>query len=218
MPPAALQAALTAAKRRQHAARIAWRKAAEQYPEGDARLREALKAYKQAKAERQKLDAQIARAEPAKQTSERGLAFLVAEEGYRPYAYDDPAGNATFGVGHLIHRGRTTAADGAAWGTKATPKTRADVMRVLREDLSTRYEPAVREVVTKPLLPHQYDALVSLCFNIGTGGFKGSTVVKRINAGDFRGAADAILLWSKPAMLVPRRRRERELFLNGTYR
>jgi lysozyme len=43
-------------------------------------------------------------------------------------------------------------------------------------------------------------------------------VVKRINAGDFRGAADAILMWDKPSTLIPRRRRERELFLNGTYR
>jgi lysozyme len=43
-------------------------------------------------------------------------------------------------------------------------------------------------------------------------------MVKRINAGDFRGAADAILMWNKPSILIPRRRRERELFLNGTYR
>ena len=177
-----------------------------------------MNAYKAAKAVRQRLDAQIARAQPAKQVSNKGLAFLLAEEGYRPYAYDDPAGHCTFGVGHLVHRGATTAADRTTWGTKAKPKTRAEVMRVLREDLATRYEPAVREAVKKPLLPHQYDALVSLCFNIGTGGFKGSTVVKRINAGDFRGAADAILMWNKPAMLIPRRRRERELFLNATYR
>jgi lysozyme len=91
------------------------------------------------------------------------------------------------------------------------------VERVLRKDLA-RYEQAVRDAVRKPLKPHQFDALLSLAFNIGTGGFKRSTVVKRLNAGDFRGAADAILMWNKPAILVPRRRRERELFLNGTYR
>jgi lysozyme len=61
-------------------------------------------------------------------------------------------------------------------------------------------------------------AELSLCFNVGTGGFRSSTVVKRLNGGDFAGAADAILMWSKPSILVPRRRRERELFLNGTYR
>ena len=111
-----------------------------------------------------------------------------------------------------------TAADRAQWGSKAQPKPRALVERVLREDLATRFEPAVRDAVRKPLKQHQFDALVSLAFNIGTGGFRRSTVVKRLNAGDFRGAADAILMWDKPSILIPRRRRERELFLNGTYR
>ena len=99
-------------------------------------------------------------------------------------------------------------------GHKGEAETRALVERVLREDLA-RYEQAVREAVKKPLKPHQFDALLSLAFNIGTGGFRRSTVVKRLNAGDFLGAADAILMWNKPAILIPRRRRERELFLNG---
>jgi lysozyme len=57
-----------------------------------------------------------------------------------------------------------------------------------------------------------------MAFNIGAGGFRGSTVVKRLNARDFGGAADAMLLWRRPPEIIPRRRRERELFLNGTYR
>ena len=218
MTLAELNVALKDAKRQQHAARLAWRRSAERFPKGDPRTREALKGYKQAKAARQLIDRQIARLQSAKQASPKGLAFLIAEEGFVPHAYNDPAGHATFGVGHLLHRGAVTAADRAEWGTKAKPKQRALVERVLREDLARRYEPAIRDAVKKPLKPHQFDALLSLCFNIGTGGFKGSTVVKRLNAGAFRGAADAILLWDKPSMLVPRRRRERELFLNGTYR
>jgi GH24 family phage-related lysozyme (muramidase) len=42
--------------------------------------------------------------------------------------------------------------------------------------------------------------------------------VKRVNAADFHGAAEAMLLWRKPPEIVPRRRRERELFLNAKYR
>jgi lysozyme len=57
-----------------------------------------------------------------------------------------------------------------------------------------------------------------MAFNIGAGGFRGATVVKRLNARDFGGAADAMLLWRRPPEIIPRRRRERELFLNGTYR
>jgi GH24 family phage-related lysozyme (muramidase) len=213
-----LNTALKDAKREQHAARLAWRIAAERHPKADPRIREALRGYKRAKAARQLIDRQIARLQAAKQASARGLAFLIAEEGFIPYAYNDPANHATFGVGHLLHRGPVTRADRAQWGSKAKPSRRAIVERVLREDLAQRFEPAVRDAVKKPLKPHQFDALLSLCFNIGTGGFKGSTVVKRLNAGDFHGAADAILMWDKPAILIPRRRRERELFLNGRYR
>lgn len=218
MTLAELNAALRDAKRRQHAARLVWRIALERHPKGDPRIREALSGYKQAKAVRQRLDAQIARLQSVKQASPKGLAFLIAEEGFVPWAYNDPANHATFGVGHLLHRGPVTAADRGEWGTKAQPKPRALVERVLREDLAGRYEPALREAVKKPLKPHQFDALLSLCFNIGTGGFKQSTVVRRLNEGDFAGAADAILMWSKPAILMPRRRRERELFLNAKYR
>lgn len=218
MTLAELNAALRDAKRRQHAARLVWRIALERHPKGDPRIREALSGYKQAKAVRQRLDAQIARLQSVKQASPKGLAFLIAEEGFVPWAYNDPANHATFGVGHLLHRGPVTASDRAGWGTKAQPKPRALVERVLREDLAGRYEPALREAVKKPLKPHQFDALLSLCFNIGTGGFKQSTVVRRLNEGDFAGAADAILMWSKPAILMPRRRRERELFLNAKYR
>lgn len=218
MTVAELNAALTDAKRRQHAARLAWRIAAERHPKGDSRIREALQGYKQARAARQLIDRQIARLQAPKKVSPKGLAFLIAEEGFIPHAYNDAANHATFGVGHLLHFGPVTAADRARWGSKAQPKPRALVERVLREDLANRFEPAVRDAVKKPLKQHQFDALVSLAFNIGTGGFRRSTVVKRINAGDFRGAADAILMWDKPSILIPRRRRERELFLNGTYR
>ena len=167
---------------------------------------------------RQRLDAQIARAQSPKTMSAKGLDFLVVQEGFIPYAYNDSQGHATFGVGHLLHHGPVTAADRAEWGTKAKPKPRALVLRVLREDLAERFEPAVRESVKTQLMQNQFDALVSMAFNIGAGGFRGSTVVKRLNARDFGGAADAMLLWRSPPEIIPRRRRERELFLNGTYR
>jgi lysozyme len=68
--------------------------------------------------------------------------------------------------------------------------------------------------VKVPLQQAQFDALYSLCFNIGGTAFKNSTVVKRLNANDYQGAADAILMWNKPAVLEKRRKRERELFLS----
>jgi GH24 family phage-related lysozyme (muramidase) len=214
----ALLAALADANRAQHRARLAWRKTLERFPKNDPRVRDALAAYKAAKAARKRLDVQIAQVQKPKAMSQRGLDFLVAQEGFIPYAYNDSQGHATFGVGHLLHHGPVTAADRAKWGTKANPKPRALVLRVLREDLAKRFEPAVRETVKRPLKAHQFDALVSMAFNIGAGGFRGSTVAKRLNAGDFQGAADAMMLWRKPPEIIPRRRRERQLFINGTYR
>ncbi|HVM46172.1 MAG TPA: glycoside hydrolase family protein [Candidatus Thermoplasmatota archaeon] len=150
----------------------------------------------------------------ARKMSARGIGFLIHEEGFVPYAYNDPAGHATFGVGHLLHHGPVTAADRVKWGTPENPKPRSLVRRVLRRDLR-RFERAVREAVNRPLKQHEFDALVSLAFNIGVAGFQGSTVVRELNAGRRRKAARAILMWNKPAILKPRRRRERRLFLRG---
>lgn len=221
MPPPeldALLAALTQAQRAQHAARLAWRRAAERFPKNDPRLQQALNAYKAAKAERQRLDAQVARAQNPSAMSPKGLDFLIAQEGFIPYAYNDSQNHATFGVGHLLHRGPVTAADRRQWGTKANPKPRSLVLSVLRKDLAERFEPAVRETIKRPLKANQFDALVSMAFNIGAGGFRGSTVGRRLNSGDFFGAADAMLMWRKPPEIIPRRRRERDLFLNAKYR
>jgi GH24 family phage-related lysozyme (muramidase) len=214
----ALLSAHADAKRQQHRARLAWRKAMERFPKNDPRVRDTLAAYKAAKAARQRLDKQIAQLQNPTAMSQQGLDFLVAQEGFIPYAYNDSQGHATFGVGHLLHHGPVTAADRAKWGTKAKPKPRALVLRLLREDLAKRFEPAVRETVKRPLKAHQFDALVSMAFNIGAGGFRGSTVVKRLNAGDFHGAADAMMMWRKPPEIIPRRRREVRLFVDAIYR
>lgn len=149
---------------------------------------------------------------------DRALDFLVREEGMIPYAYNDPKGYATFGVGHLLHRSPVNDNDRRKWGTPQNPKPRPFVMKVFQEDLD-KYERAVRDAVAPKLKRHQFAACVSLCFNVGasSNGFPGSTVVKRLNAGDTVGAADAFLMWDNPSMLRPRRQRERRLFLTGRY-
>jgi lysozyme len=55
---------------------------------------------------------------------------------------------------------------------------------------------------------------MSLCFNIGADNFRQSTVLKKLNTGDYRGAADAFMMWSKPEVLRQRRIKERALFLS----
>ena len=134
------------------------------------------------------------------------LSYITEEEGKRNKAYKDTKGLWTIGVGHLIkpdeqHLITATLTD-------------EEVEELLRSDLKWCSE-AVEGAVKVPLQQAQFDALYSLCFNIGGTAFKNSTVVRKLNAGDYQGAADAILMWNKPAVLEKRRKRERDLFLSA---
>lgn len=146
-------------------------------------------------------------------TSSAGLAFISREEGLRLTPYNDSEGHATVGVGHLIHRGNVTDKDRRTYAGMS----RADALRLLQADVA-KVESVINQRVTRPLSQNEYDALVSLGFNIGTGGLAGSTVLRLLNKGDYTGAADAFLMWRKPAVLLPRRQRERSLFLKPVYK
>ena len=138
--------------------------------------------------------------------AESTLSFITKEEGFKNKAYKDSKGLLTIGVGHLIkpsepHLLTATLSD-------------QEVKDLLKSDLKWCSE-AVETSVKVPLTQSQFDALYSLCFNIGEGAFRKSTVVKKINQNDLQGAADAILMWNKPEVLVKRRQRERALFLGA---
>jgi len=103
---------------------------------------------------------------------------------------------------------------------KVTPGltiTRAESEEIFIRDLK-KYETTVNKAVKVPITQNQFDALTSLCFNIGQSAFAKSTVVRRLNQGDVQGAANAILMWSKQPELMPRRQAERAQFLTGVKR
>jgi lysozyme len=134
------------------------------------------------------------------------LDFITKEEGARNKAYKDSKGLWTIGVGHLIKGDEQHLINATLTDTQ--------VEELLKSDLKWCSE-AVENSVKVPLSQNQFDALYSLCFNIGETNFKKSTVVKKINENDLKGAADAILMWNKPAVLQKRRERERALFLGA---
>lgn len=74
--------------------------------------------------------------------------------------------------------------------------TEAQAEELLRQDLAW-VEDVIDRFVKVPLTQNQHDALGSLIFNIGGGAFSKSTVLRRLNAGDYKGAADAFLMWDK---------------------
>ena len=64
------------------------------------------------------------------------------------------------------------------------------------EDMET-FERDVRKLVRVPLEPYQFDALVSFTYNCGGGNLAKSTLLKKVNAGDFEGAAQEFHKWNK---------------------
>lgn len=157
----------------------------------------------------------------AQKTSPKGLTFLIREEGVRRYAYNDPHGNATFGVGHLLHMGPVTEADRHKWGRPNKPHSLEYVTKVLQEDL-LQFEATVRSSAGRELPQHQFDACVSLAFNLGQGGFSRSAVARWLRSDDVahraKHASIAFLTLDKgDPNLRPRRKRESELFYKGKY-
>ena len=109
-------------------------------------------------------------------TSRLGLEEIKRHEGLRLTAYDDGAGNLTIGYGHKIVSGDTP-----------TRITRDQAEALFLADVATA-EAAVNRSVRVPLTASQFDALVSLAFNWGGGNFSQSELLRRLNAGDYRGA------------------------------
>lgn len=132
-----------------------------------------------------------------------GRAALKAREGEILTAYYDSVGVLTIGVG-------ITTASGLIKVTPGLTITAATSDALFTEAVKAYAKP-VSDLGVK-LEQHQFDALVSLCFNIGQPAFTRSTVAKRLRAGDISGAAEAILMWNKPAAIISRRQGEYDQF------
>jgi lysozyme len=117
--------------------------------------------------------------------SASALVGIAVHEGYRGEAYTPVKGDVpTIGFG-------TT--DGVKSGDTIEP-VRALVRKL--QDVQ-RFEGALKLCVRVPLHQHEYDAFLSLAYNIGPGAFCGSTLVRRLNAGDYAGACAEILRWDR---------------------
>lgn len=138
-----------------------------------------------------------------------GRAKLAVREGVRTRAYKDSEGVWTIGVGHTANAGAPIPKPGMAI-------TREEAMEIFARDL-VKYENIVNRNVRVPLTQGQFDALVSICFNVESALSPKSTIVKRLNKGDYRGAAKAIMLYNKPPEIVGRRESEQQQFIRATY-
>ena len=147
----------------------------------------------------------------AKTVSNSGMVLICGFEGLKLKAYDDGVGVWTIGFGTTIYPNGIKV-------KKGDTCTEVQSKAYMAHDLK-KFESAVNSAVTVPINQNQFDALVSLAYNIGTSAFKNSTLVKKLNAGDIRGAAAQFDVWNKGGGkvmqgLVNRRAKEKALFLS----
>lgn len=145
-----------------------------------------------------------------KEMKTKDLNIIKEFEGLRLEAYDDGIGVFTVGYG-------TTRYPNGNKVKRGDKITLEQAEQYLRHDLSN-FEDTVNSLVKVPLTQNQFDALTSLVYNIGSGAFSKSTLLKKLNAKDYKGAADQFLVWNKAGGrtlqgLTNRRTKERQLFL-----
>ena len=124
-------------------------------------------------------------------------------------AYLDPVNVLTICWGHTNHHGRKITKE-SVWTQKECDDEFASDMIIFEKD--------VKKYVKVELNQNQFDALVSFTYNCGAGNLKKSTLLKKVNAEDFAGAAKEFAKWNKAGGkvlkgLTRRRKAEAELFL-----
>lgn len=140
-------------------------------------------------------------------TGIEGRELIKSYEKFCPKAYICPAGKLTIGYGHVILPGEKFPEE----------MTISEADELLSKDLEQR-EKAVLSLVKVPLKQSQFDASMSLVFNIGTAAFGGSTLLKLLNVSDYTGAEKEFLKWNKIKGVVSKgltNRRVQEALLFG---
>ena len=144
--------------------------------------------------------------------SRSGIDLITRWEGCKLTAYKDGGGVWTIGYGH-------TSAAGAPEVKAGLKISLPDAKEIFVRDV-VKYEAAVDKANNRPMTQGQFDAMVSLAFNVGAAGFESSTLVKKLNAHDYLGASGEFVRWNraagKPMLGLTRRRAaERDHFLRG---
>jgi lysozyme len=137
------------------------------------------------------------------------LACIKLWEGLRLTAYRDSGGTLTIGYGHIAD---------VRDGMRITER---DAEEFLRRDLS-QAEAAVNSAVTVPLTDPQFGALVSFVFNVGVSAFRRSTLLRKLNGGDYDAVPAELMRWTKARGrqvpgLVTRRNAEIGLWAKGSH-
>jgi lysozyme len=138
-----------------------------------------------------------------------GYALLKKFEGCVLKSYKCPAGVWTIGFGNTFYEDGTKVKEGDV----ITQQRADELAKYIVEQFAT----SIRAMIKQPLNENQFSACVSLAYNIGTGGFKKSSVLRKLNVNPTDPTiADSFRLWNKGGGVVLKglvRRREAEIAL-----
>jgi lysozyme len=143
----------------------------------------------------------------------RTAELLRPYEKYVEYPYYDQAGILTVGYGHVI-RNSENFDEGISLESAEN---------LLKFDVESRLN-QIEDAINITLTINQYAAVMSLVFNIGVYSFLNSTLLRKLNSGDFNGAAEQFLVWNKVTIngvkqisrgLIARRSSEQNIFINA---
>lgn len=146
----------------------------------------------------------------------KGIELTKGSEGFVDHLYNDAAQYCTIAYGHLV---KLASCDGTEPPAFLDGVTEDEGTDLLVEDISTA-QVAVMTAVDVDLSDGQFAALCDFVFNVGSGNFRRSTLLKVVNAGDFQGVPFQLRRWVKAGGrelpgLVTRREKEIELFFDG---
>lgn len=137
--------------------------------------------------------------------NQESINLIKEFEGCKLTAYQDSVGVWTIGFGHTknVKKGDTI--------------TQLQADEWLMDELNNEYGAGVENLATVPLTDNQFGALTSFAYNLGLGNLKSSTLLKKLNKSDYKGAAAEFPKWNKAggkvlAGLTRRRGAERALF------
>ena len=144
--------------------------------------------------------------------SPKGYCEIALYEGWCPRVYFDTVGVKTFGFGNTV-------SDIPYLNTwdMALEHSLEEGINIFKLAL-IKYVSAVNKSLKIDILQHQFDAIISVTYNIGISGEEHSTFIKFINeAKNNKDIKDAIMMWNKPSEIIGRREKECNLYLTGEY-
>ena len=123
--------------------------------------------------------------------SEQGVQLIAKFEGTVLHLYEDPTGNCTIAIGHMVHSGPCNGSEPVEFKQGITTQQAYDLLKTDAQKAAD----CVSAHVTVPLSQPQIDALISFTYNVGCGAFQTSDLLTLLNQGNYAAVPAQLMRW-----------------------